>query len=128
MLALGKAALASECTPTDYLRATLRSALDRSPARLRANDEVVQLAVNLARDWLDLQTRLRQAGFVFRLVPDGNLALYSWPFNKPLMPIEELGFTKASLVLRFGATFPGDVGLQATARPKIEASPPRRVA
>lgn len=128
MTALGKAALASGCTPTDYLRATLRSALERSPARLRPDDEAVKLAVNLARDWLDLQTRLRQAGFVFRLVPDRKLALYSWPSNKPLMPIEELGLTKASLVLRFGAAFPGDIRLQATARPRVEAGPPSRVA
>lgn len=72
--------------------------------------------------------RGRRAGFVFRLVADGKLALYSWPSNRPLMSIEELGLTKASLVLRFGASFPGDVGLQATARAMVEAGPPSRVA
>ena len=74
LFALGQAARTAGCSPSDYLRATLRAALDRTPARLRAEDEAIRHAVHLARDWLDLQRRLRAAGHVLRLAPEGGLA------------------------------------------------------
>ncbi len=39
LIALGRAARTAGCSPSDYLRAALRGALDRTPARLRAEDE-----------------------------------------------------------------------------------------
>ncbi len=109
LIALGQAAQATGCSPSDYLRATLRAALDRTPARLRAEDEVIRHAAHLARDWLDLQRRLRGAGYVLRQAPEGGLAVHSWPLDRPIMRVEKLGLSLAGLVLKFRAPFPGDL-------------------
>ena len=124
LFALGQAARTAGCSPSDYLRATLRAALDRTPARLRAEDEAIRHAVHLARDWLDLQRRLRAAGHVLRLAPEGGLAIHSWPLDRPIMRVEELGFSLAGLVLKFRAPFPGDLRHH---RP-VSASTPRPAA
>jgi hypothetical protein len=109
LLALGQAARAAGCPPSDYLRAVLRGALDRTPARLRPEEEVIRRAVNLAADWVELQHRLRGAGFVLRRAPDGALAVHSWPVERPLLPLAALGLGEADLTLRFAAGFPADV-------------------
>ncbi|MCB2127951.1 MAG: hypothetical protein KDE03_02445 [Rhodobacteraceae bacterium] len=111
--ALGRAAETAGCSPSDYLRAVLRSALDRSPARLRPEDEVICQAIHIARDWLDLQRRLRASGYVLRRAPEGGLAVHSWPLDRPIMRLGDLGHSLAALVLKFRAPFPGD--LRATA-------------
>ena len=108
LLALGQAAQMAQTSPSDYLRAVLRTALETSPIRLRGEDEVIRLAITLASDWLDLQYRLRAAGYVLRLSEAG-LRLHSWPRNRAILPIENIGHSLAGLVLRFGAPFPGDV-------------------
>ncbi|MBC7143078.1 MAG: hypothetical protein H5U18_13140 [Rhodobacteraceae bacterium] len=109
LIALGQAARAAGCSPSEFLRATLRGALDRTPARLRAEDEVIRHASHLARDWLDLQRRLRAAGYVLRRAPEGGLAVHSWPLDRPIMRVEDVGLSLAGLVLKFRAPFPGDV-------------------
>lgn len=121
LIALGQAARTAGCSPSDYLRATLRTALDRTPVRLRAEDEVIRRAVHLARDWLDLQRRLRGAGYVLRRAPEGGLAVHSWPLDRPIMRVEKLGLSHAGLVLKFRAPFPGDLrqGL-----PRARSGPP----
>lgn len=108
LIALGQAARAAGCSPSEFLRATLRGALDRTPARLRAEDEVIRHATHLARDWLDLQRRLRAAGFVLRRAPEGGLAVHSWPRDRPIMRAEDVGLSLAGLVLKFHAPFPGE--------------------
>ncbi|WP_347312330.1 hypothetical protein [Defluviimonas sp. SAOS-178_SWC] len=126
LIALGQAARNAGCDPSDYVRATLRSALDQTPARLRAEDEVIRHAVHLASDWFDLQRRLRASGYVFRRAPEGGLAIHSWPLDRPLMRIEQLGLSHAGLVLKFRAPFPGDLrhGSSATSA-KDRAAPVR---
>jgi hypothetical protein len=106
--ALGGAARAAGCSPSDFLRAVLRGALDRTPARLRPREEAVLLAAHLARDWVELQGRLRASGFVLRRAPEGVLALHSWPVERPLLRLDATGLGEAELTLRFGAGFPAD--------------------
>lgn len=109
LLALGQAAKVAQSNPSDYLRAVLRSALESSPARLRAADDDIRLAIALASDWLDLQQRLRGAGYVLRLSSGGELSLHSWPRDRLILPLMGIGHSLAGLVLRFGAAFPGDI-------------------
>ncbi|QPZ91896.1 hypothetical protein [Thioclava electrotropha] len=70
----------------------------------------VQEALDQARDWFDLQHRLRGEGFVLRLAGGGALGLHAWPTNRFLMLLDEIGPSLTELVLRFGAPFPGDDG------------------
>lgn len=121
LIALGQAARIAGCSPSDFLRATLHAALDRTPARLRAEDEVIRHAVHLARDWLDLQRRLRGAGYVLRQAPEGGLAVNSWPLDRPIMRVENLGLSLAGLMLKFRASFPGDLR---QSLPDVRAGPP----
>ncbi len=107
LIALGNAARNAGCSPSDFLRAALRGTLDRTPARLRAEDDVILHATHLARDWLDLQRRLRAAGYVLRRAPEGGLAIHSWPLDHPIMHLEQLGLSLAGLVLKYRAAFPG---------------------
>lgn len=109
LLALGRAAQFARTTPSDYLRAVLRTALESSPVRLREADDVVRLAIMLASDWLDLQSRLRAANYVLRLSDKQGLRVHSWPRNQVILPIEDIGHSLAGLALRFAAPFPGDV-------------------
>lgn len=116
LLALGRAARSAGCSPSDYLRAVLRGALDRTPARLRTEGEDILRAVNLSADWLELQRRLRSAGFVLRRAPEGGLAIHSWPVERALLPLRALGLGEADLTLRYGTGFPADAprGLRAS--------------
>ncbi|GGH62124.1 hypothetical protein GVY41_18135 [Frigidibacter albus] len=69
----------------------------------------VHLAFTEALGWLDLQSRLRAAGFVLRLGTDGVLALHSWPADHRLIDSAAIGQPLAELTLRFRAAFPGQV-------------------
>lgn len=117
LLALGSAARAAGCSPSDYLRAVLRGALDRTPARLRSEEEVIQRAVNLSADWVELQRRLRAAGFVLRRAPEGGLAVYSWPIERAILPLKALGLGEADLTLRYGTRFPAEAPRQTAVSP-----------
>ncbi len=106
LLALGRAARAAGCSPSDYLRAVLRGALDRTAARFRPESEVILCAVELSTDWVELQRRLRAAGFVLRRAPEGGLAVHSWPVERAILPLGALGVGEADLMLRYGSRFP----------------------
>ncbi len=108
ILALGQAARDAGVTPTDFVILALTDALhDRGQAPGDATAGVRQ-ALCLASDWLDLQRRLRQAGHVLRRHRDGGLYLHDWPFDRPVLPLSDLGYTLAGLTLRFAAPFPGE--------------------
>lgn len=108
LLALGRAARSAGCSPSTYLRAVLRSALHRTPGRIRSEDEKILRAVYLAADWVELQRRLRAEGFVLRRAPEGLLTVHTWPVERALVPLHALGLGETDLTLRFGAGFPAD--------------------
>ncbi|OYX44920.1 MAG: hypothetical protein B7Z02_03635 [Rhodobacterales bacterium 32-67-9] len=87
---------------------------------------MIRLAVHLAHDWLDLQRRLRAAGFALRRAPDGGLAVHCWPLDHPVMDIGKLGFSLAGLVLKFRAPFPGDLRHRHRERPTVSRPVSRR--
>jgi len=62
-----------------------------------------------AADWLDLQSRLRRAGYVLRRDPAGDLMLHDWPLNRPLLPMADLGHGMTALTVQFHAPFPAEV-------------------
>jgi hypothetical protein len=128
LLALGSAARAAGCSPSDFLCAVLRGALDRTPARLRPEEEVIRRAVNLSADWVELQRRLRAAGFVLRRAPEGGLAVHSWPIERAILPLKALGLGEADLTLRYGTRFPPDAPRQTaiSAIPRPAGTIPRR--
>jgi len=136
--AIGRAARDAGQTPQDLVRSTLHHVFAGNPAGPReqlqedvqAKDQqgfappgtaapppspdtlppfAVQLAFAEALGWLDLQSRLRAAGFVLRLGSDGVLALHSWPADHRLIDSAALGQPLAELTLRFRAAFPGQV-------------------
>ncbi|WP_305664740.1 hypothetical protein [Frigidibacter sp.] len=122
--AIGRAAHAAGVTPHDLVRSTLHHVFagdaagpPKPPQRdAQAEDEqgsvppfAVQLAFTEALGWLDLQSRLRAAGFVLRLGEDGVLALHTWPADHRLIDSAALGQPLADLTLRFRAAFPGQV-------------------
>ncbi|MGB3146811.1 MAG: hypothetical protein WBA91_03515 [Paracoccaceae bacterium] len=120
LLALGRAALAANCSPTDFLRAMLAESLRRRAIGPEDEVERISSCLALARDWPDLQGRLRAEGFVMRLKggpeegwPPGQEVLWvcAWPEERPLMRADEIGTDLAGLCLRFRADFPGR-GLQ----------------
>ena len=76
---------------------------ERLVAPLRA-----RLAGDLAnaRDWDDLDRRLRAKGYVLRPA-GGGLALHDWPGDRRICKASELGFSYSRLMRRFGAPFPG---------------------
>ncbi|MFN6951532.1 MAG: hypothetical protein ACK4NE_02920 [Albidovulum sp.] len=108
LLALGRAARAAGCSPSDYLRAALAAALEPRPARPVSAEGRILHAVRLAADWVDLQHRLREAGFVLRRVPGEGLTLHTWPVERAVLPLSALGFGETDLTLRFGVGFPAD--------------------
>ncbi|MDP2061498.1 MAG: CopG family transcriptional regulator [Phaeovulum sp.] len=115
--ALDRAARMQGRSPADVVRALLEAALSAAPLpeRMRGGSlALVLAALGAARGWLDLQTRLRMAGFVLRLSEAGVLTLNSWPANRALMPIEALGTSLPALCIRFRAPFPGAVPARAT--------------
>lgn len=111
---LGHAARGADVTPTDYLVAALAASLDG--AARRSQEETVRCIIGTSKDWLDLQRRLRGAGYVLRRAAADRLTLHDWPLNRPLLPLEDLGDSLAGLTLRFGAPFPTDVSPLAPAR------------
>ena len=121
LAALGNAADAAGCRPSDYLNAVLRVFLADTPSRGGGQDEVIRTAIHGATDWLDLQRRLRSKGYVLRRVPEGGLAVHTWPRDRAILRIEDLGYSLAGLVLKFGAAFPGDLSAARRAR----LAPPR---
>ncbi len=122
--AIGRAARAAGQTPQDLVRDMLRQSL-AAPVAAQAPEvqapEVqasgagrpppvaVHLAFAEACGWIDLQSRLRAAGFVLRLGADGVLALHDWPANRRLIDSAALGQPLTKLTLRFRAPFPGQV-------------------
>ncbi len=76
---------------------------ERLVAPLRA-----RLAGDLARarDWADLDRRLRAKGYTLRAA-GGGLALHDWPGDRRICKASELGFSYSRLMRRFGAPFPG---------------------
>ncbi|MBW6507519.1 MAG: ribbon-helix-helix domain-containing protein [Rhodobacteraceae bacterium] len=123
--ALDRAARVQGRSPADVVRALLESALaGAEPQAARASGgsfTLVHAALAAARGWLDLQTRLRMAGFVLRLSEAGTLTLNSWPADRPLMPIEALGASLPALCIRFRAPFPGAVPSRDLAAPRRPA-------
>lgn len=109
LLALGRAARDAGVRPSDYVAAVLAAALDRAGPCCPGAADLVRQAVLSAADWLDLQSRLRRAGYVLRRDPAGDLILHDWPLNRPLLPMAELGLSMAALVLQFRAPFPAEV-------------------
>ncbi|MCV2872384.1 hypothetical protein OEZ71_08760 [Defluviimonas sp. WL0050] len=107
--ALGSAADAAGCQPSDYLYAVLRVILSNAPARAGGEEEVIRREIHQSSDWLELQRRLRARGYVLRRVPDGGLAIHTWPRDRAILRVEDLGYSSAGLVLKFGAAFPGDL-------------------
>lgn len=92
--------------PADIIRDALANAL---AARKGGSDRIpaeVGEAFRAAPEWLTLQSRLRRLGFVLRLDADGHLALFSWPHERMIVPVERIGHTQTTLSLRFHAPFP----------------------
>ncbi|OWY01738.1 hypothetical protein B6V75_14285 [Thioclava sp. F1Mire-8] len=103
--------------PAELIRRVLQEGLAEEPtSALPTTKEplpemaAVQAALDQARDWFDLQHRLRDAGFVLRLAGGGALGLHAWPTNRFLLLLDEIGPSLTELVLRFAAPFPGDDG------------------
>lgn len=109
ILAVGRAARAAGLSPTDYVAAVLSAAVDRTPLRPLGSADIVRQAVLAATDWLDLQHRLRRTGYVLRRDDAGDLMLHDWPFNRPLLPMADLGHSMAALMLQFQVPFPGEL-------------------
>lgn len=129
ILAIGRGARSAGVSATDYVAAVLAAALERTPERAVGPADIVRQAVLASLDWLDLQHRLRRAGYVLRRDDAGNLMLHDWPFNRPLMPMADLGYCVAALMLQFQAPFPGEVLAPPLKPPEVQpATIPRRAA
>lgn len=110
------------CPPRVVVQRALRHALDTAISPQR-DWLAVRSAVVRAEGWLDLQCRLRAAGYVFRLAPEGGLWLHDWPGDRPLVAAEAMGLSLAALCLRFRAGFPGATGIRRTRPAPIGAAP-----
>ena len=96
----------------DVLAREISKVRDARPS-VRADERLVApLRARLAGDlayatgWDDLDTRLKEKGYVLRAA-GGGLALHSWPENQRQCKASELGFSHARLMQRFGHPFPG---------------------
>lgn len=116
LAALGNAADAAGCRPSDYLSAVLRVVLADAPARNDGEEELIRQAIHRSADWLGLQRRLRAKGYVLRPTPGGGLAIHTWPRDRAILSIEDLGYSLAGLILKYGAAFPGDTNTARRAR------------
>lgn len=106
-------ARASEQTPAETIRQSLATALRDSDAPMpRGEMQVISAAFERAQGWLDLQARLRKAGFVLRLDGDG-LNLHEWPSDRFVVRAEDLGHSLTELTLQYRAPFPGALVLRA---------------
>ncbi|WP_139327825.1 MULTISPECIES: hypothetical protein [Rhodobacter] len=101
------AARLQEETPAELIRRALSDALTEAPSVVPKSDmAVISSAFETAVGWLDLQAKLRKAGFVLRL-DDDRLGLHEWPSDHFVLWIEEIGHSLAELMLQFRAPFPG---------------------
>ena len=80
---------------------------------VRADEQLIaplraRLAIDLAhgQSWNDIQSRLRQKGFILREA-GGGLALHSYPADQRICKASELGFSYSKLMQRLSAPFPG---------------------
>lgn len=108
--AVERAAHSQGCSPAEVIRAVLASAFRQTPRKDAPGPDDLAAILRAFADaagWLDLQTRLRAAGFVLRLNTAGRLALHSWPQDRFLTSAEAVGQSLARLSLRFRAPFPG---------------------
>ncbi|KFE36779.1 hypothetical protein DW2_01435 [Thioclava atlantica] len=110
--AISRAARAADLPPAEAARHALRAGLDHLAGSSRESEarDAMRAALASARDWLDLQRRLRSVGFVLRQGRGGALAVHDWPANRYLLAGEVVGVRLADLVLRFRAPFPGHPG------------------
>ena len=94
-------------TPAELIRRSLETALREVPTAVPKSDmAVISQAFDTAQGWLDLQAKLRKAGFVLRL--DGErLGLHEWPSDRFVLWIEEIGQSLAELMVQYRAPFPG---------------------
>ncbi len=106
----------------DVLAAELRRASAPAKTSVRTEERLLAplralLAADLgqARDWGNLQARLRAKGFALREA-GGGLALHDWPEGRRLCKASELGHSYASLMRRFDAPFPGHAHRHLVAR------------
>ncbi|MCX7889412.1 MAG: hypothetical protein N2422_06725, partial [Rhodobacteraceae bacterium] len=100
LAAIGRAALAAGVSPSAHVEDLLRRTYMPRASHPAAKLALLRGALDAARDWLDLQTRLRRLGYVLRIDGEAGLWLHSWPDDRPLMPSEDLGHTLSGLVLR----------------------------
>jgi len=101
------AARMQEETPAELIRRSLTEALREVPAPVEKSElAALSAAFEKAQGWLDLQAKLRRAGFVLRLEED-RLGLHEWPSNRFVLWVEEIGHSLAELMLQFRAPFPG---------------------
>ncbi len=105
-----------DCSLGAVIRAALSAEIRRAnlPVKTpnRADERLVDplralLAADFgeARNWPDLQARLAAKGYALREA-GGGLALHSHPAGTRLCKASELGHAYASLMRRFGQTFP----------------------
>lgn len=104
--ALVRAARARNCAPADIVREGLALSLAISGSSGGALHDAIA-ALQVAESWIDLQSRLRQSGFVLRRGEGADLSVNSWPEDRLLMSLGDLGVSLADLTLRFRAPFPG---------------------
>ncbi|MBD3803969.1 MAG: ribbon-helix-helix protein, CopG family [Thioclava sp.] len=125
---LGREARALGLSPAEMARQALRQGLtsdtadDEEASAMLPEMRAVQEALDRASDWLDLQQRLRNAGFVLRAGACGAIGLHDWPANRFLIPLDEVGTSPAELVLRYRAPFPGRA-----AAPELSVPPAQRM-
>jgi hypothetical protein len=114
------AARLQEETPAELIRRALADALREAPTAVQKSEmAVISAAFDRAQGWLDLQARLRKAGFVLRL--DGErLGLHEWPSDRFVLWIEEIGHSLAELMLQYRAPFPGALTRRAGLAPREE--------
>ncbi|WP_444454702.1 hypothetical protein ACTTAI_04975 [Rhodobacter capsulatus] len=107
-----------EETPADLIRRSLSDALREAPSVVQKSEmAVITAAFDKSQGWLDLQARLRKAGFVLRL-EDERLGLHEWPSDRFVLWIEEIGHSLADLMLQYRAPFPGALSRRAGLVPR----------
>lgn len=116
LAALRKAAADSGWSPEDVVRDAIKRDLYRRSRAKRPNraDERLIAPIralladdfNYARNWADLQARLRVKGYELREA-GGGLAVYRRLDNAKCAKASDLGHSYARLIRRFDAPFPG---------------------
>lgn len=112
------AARLQEETPAELIRRSLSDALREAPSVVQKTEmAVITAAFDKSQGWLDLQARLRKAGFVLRL-EDERLGLHEWPSDRFVLWIEEIGHSLTELMLQYRAPFPGALTRRAGLSPR----------